>query len=278
MTGTILGIDQASEPPDGYWPTGIDVVDFGQTPNAVFVDSLCEKSYDVMLIEELAYARDAGRAVMRTAMWSGAFLYSGLKAAKTVRLFPRTRVKTVLCKGVRRAKTATFRQLCDSSIQRLGEGGIRKLERSIGRPFVWHHRSLLAGAGADHRLENRPQRRNLREEELMVPRGYLSQGFYEFQHELRRRHWRHEQTSQVGPQMTKSKRKRRRRARRHHDERNNPTTPRRGQRPDDARGHPTPPATPKRRPRNAYALRRRKAEMPRLSGTFLKSVKTRRKQ
>lgn len=104
MTSTILGIDPGEKTTGWVIVHGIDVIDFGQTPNTQFVDTLCEKAYDLMLIEELAYARDAGRAVMRTAMWSGAFLYSGLKANREVRLFPRTRVKTVLCKGVRRAK------------------------------------------------------------------------------------------------------------------------------------------------------------------------------
>ena len=68
------------------------------------LDTMPQKLFDLMILEEITYGMRVGRQIMRTVFWSGAFACAALMRNKQVRLLPRSTVKKTLCAGVVRPK------------------------------------------------------------------------------------------------------------------------------------------------------------------------------
>lgn len=104
MTRTILAIDPGEKSSGWVLCDGIDVIDYGHEPNEQMLDTMPQRLFDLMILEEITYGMRVGRQIMRTVFWSGAFACAALMRDKQVRLLPRSTVKKTLCPGVVRPK------------------------------------------------------------------------------------------------------------------------------------------------------------------------------
>lgn len=104
MTRTILAIDPGSTTSGWVLCDGIDVIDYGHSTNESMISEVPEKPFDLMIIEEITYGVRVGKEIMRTVLWSGAFMHAGILKDKQVRLLPRGTVKKTLCPGIRYPK------------------------------------------------------------------------------------------------------------------------------------------------------------------------------
>ena len=122
MTRTILAIDPGEKSSGWVLCDGIDVIDYGHDQNEQMLDTMPQKLFDLMLLEEITYGMRVGRQIMRTVFWSGAFACAALMRNKQVRLLPRSTVKKTLCAGVVRPKDADVSRAVRTRYPKTGGG------------------------------------------------------------------------------------------------------------------------------------------------------------
>lgn len=133
MTRTILAIDPGEKSSGWVICEGLNVVDYGHDQNEQIVDTMPQKLYELMLIEEITYGVRVGRQIMRTVFWSGAFACAALQKGKAVSLLPRSTVKKTLCAGVSRPKDADVSKAVRSRYPKSG-GGARPEVGTLRQP------------------------------------------------------------------------------------------------------------------------------------------------
>jgi hypothetical protein len=133
MTRTILAIDPGEKSSGWVICDGLNVIDYGHDKNEQMIDSIPEKIYELMLIEEITYGMRVGRQIMRTVFWSGAFACAALQRQKVVRLLPRSTVKKTLCRGVCRPKDADVSRAVRARYPKSG-GGARPEVGTLRQP------------------------------------------------------------------------------------------------------------------------------------------------
>lgn len=133
MTRTILAIDPGEKSSGWVLCDGIDVIDYGHEQNEQMLDTMPERPFDLMLIEEITYGMRVGRQIMRTVFWSGAFACAALQKQKLVRLVPRSTVKKTLCAGVVRPKDKDVSRAVRTRYPKTG-GGARPEVGTLRNP------------------------------------------------------------------------------------------------------------------------------------------------